>query len=105
MRGFREAMGEDFSSVVSEVAVGMGPCGELRYPSYPGENPGRGACQEVGEHRKGNRGRVGEGGKAGGGGGRRGGRVYTVNVCGAHSPTWWRHCPERVCFLALHSCP
>eukprot|EP00271_Cylindrocystis_brebissonii_P002065 TRINITY_DN12408_c0_g3_i1.p1 TRINITY_DN12408_c0_g3~~TRINITY_DN12408_c0_g3_i1.p1 ORF type:complete len:458 (-),score=63.23 TRINITY_DN12408_c0_g3_i1:132-1346(-) len=41
-------MGEDFGSVVSEVAVGMGPCGELRYPSYP-EGDGRWRFPGVGE--------------------------------------------------------
>ena len=36
MTAFRAAMGSDFGSVLTEVAVGMGPCGELRYPAYPG---------------------------------------------------------------------
>lgn len=36
MAAFRAAMGEDFGTVLTEVAVGMGPCGELRYPAYPG---------------------------------------------------------------------
>jgi hypothetical protein len=36
MAAFRTAMGEDFGTVLTEVAVGMGPCGELRYPAYPG---------------------------------------------------------------------
>lgn len=53
MRGFKEAMGEDFASVVSEIAVGMGPCGELRYPSYPGEPKGRRGRRLCGHHKHG----------------------------------------------------
>ncbi|GAQ79925.1 beta-amylase [Klebsormidium nitens] len=48
MTAFRAAMGEDFGTVLTEVAVGMGPCGELRYPAYP-EGDGRWRFPGVGE--------------------------------------------------------
>ena len=36
MRSFRDAVErEGFGDVLSEVSVGCGPCGELRYPAYP----------------------------------------------------------------------
>ena len=36
MRSFRDAVErEGFRDVLSEVSVGCGPCGELRYPAYP----------------------------------------------------------------------
>ncbi|KAJ4457282.1 putative Beta-amylase 2; chloroplastic [Paratrimastix pyriformis] len=34
MAAFRQAMGSRMGSVVTEVQVGLGPCGELRYPGY-----------------------------------------------------------------------
>ncbi|CAI7790773.1 unnamed protein product, partial [Closterium sp. NIES-53] len=38
MRSFRDAFSEDLGSVITEIQVGMGPAGELRYPSYPEGN-------------------------------------------------------------------
>lgn len=35
MEAFSEAFGSDLGSLITELMVGMGPCGELRYPSYP----------------------------------------------------------------------
>ena len=36
MRSFRQEFDSLFEDgTVSEVEVGLGPCGELRYPSYP----------------------------------------------------------------------
>lgn len=36
MRSFRVEFDEFFEDrVISEIEVGLGPCGELRYPSYP----------------------------------------------------------------------
>lgn len=36
MRSFRIEFGEFFEDgVISEIEIGLGPCGELRYPSYP----------------------------------------------------------------------
>uniref|UniRef100_A0A2P2KIJ4 Beta-amylase n=1 Tax=Rhizophora mucronata TaxID=61149 RepID=A0A2P2KIJ4_RHIMU len=36
MRSFRVEFGEFFEDgIISEIEVGLGPCGELRYPSYP----------------------------------------------------------------------
>lgn len=36
MRSFRVEFDDFFvSGVIAEIEVGMGPCGELRYPSYP----------------------------------------------------------------------
>ncbi|KAG6396951.1 hypothetical protein SASPL_143111 [Salvia splendens] len=38
MRSFRKIFKDYIGDVVVEVQVGMGPCGELRYPSYPESN-------------------------------------------------------------------
>ncbi|KAF8412500.1 hypothetical protein HHK36_000465 [Tetracentron sinense] len=38
MRSFRERFSDYLGGVIVEVQVGMGPCGELRYPSYPESN-------------------------------------------------------------------
>ncbi|KAL0326642.1 UNVERIFIED_CONTAM: Beta-amylase 3, chloroplastic [Sesamum angustifolium] len=38
MRSFRERFNNYLGDVVVEIQVGMGPCGELRYPSYPESN-------------------------------------------------------------------
>ncbi|GMJ11019.1 BETA-AMYLASE 8, BETA-AMYLASE 3, chloroplast beta-amylase [Hibiscus trionum] len=38
MRSFRERFGDYLGRVIVEIQVGMGPCGELRYPSYPESN-------------------------------------------------------------------
>ncbi|KAF8379160.1 hypothetical protein HHK36_028589 [Tetracentron sinense] len=38
MRSFRERFKEYLGGVIAEIQVGMGPCGELRYPSYPESN-------------------------------------------------------------------
>ncbi|KAJ0970743.1 hypothetical protein J5N97_018702 [Dioscorea zingiberensis] len=38
MRSFRERFTEYLGDVIVEIQVGMGPCGELRYPSYPESN-------------------------------------------------------------------
>ncbi|KAK1565572.1 hypothetical protein Q3G72_029874 [Acer saccharum] len=38
MRSFRDRFTEYLGEVVEEIQVGMGPCGELRYPSYPESN-------------------------------------------------------------------
>ncbi|KAL1556301.1 Beta-amylase 3, chloroplastic [Salvia divinorum] len=38
MRSFRKRFKDYIGEVVVEVQVGMGPCGELRYPSYPESN-------------------------------------------------------------------
>ena len=35
MRSFRETFSSELGSTIVEVIVGMGPAGELRYPSYP----------------------------------------------------------------------
>lgn len=35
MRSFRGRFKDYLGSVIVEIQVGMGPCGELRYPSYP----------------------------------------------------------------------
>ncbi|XP_057997933.1 beta-amylase 2, chloroplastic isoform X3 [Hevea brasiliensis] len=50
MRSFRVEFDEFFEGgIISEIEVGLGPCGELRYPSYPAENgwkyPGIGEFQ------------------------------------------------------------
>ncbi|CAM8903635.1 unnamed protein product [Rhodiola kirilowii] len=50
MRSFRVEFDEYFQSgVISEIEVGLGPCGELRYPSYPAKHgwkyPGIGEFQ------------------------------------------------------------
>ncbi|KAK7263360.1 hypothetical protein RJT34_30948 [Clitoria ternatea] len=38
MRSFRDRFRDYLGSVIVEIQVGMGPCGELRYPSYPEAN-------------------------------------------------------------------
>lgn len=50
MRSFKESFDDLMSETVVEIQVGMGPAGELRYPSYPESNgtwkfPGIGAFQ------------------------------------------------------------
>ncbi|KAL5724127.1 beta-amylase [Ranunculus cassubicifolius] len=38
MRSFRDEFKDYLGRVIVEIQVGMGPCGELRYPSYPESN-------------------------------------------------------------------
>ncbi|KAK9198262.1 hypothetical protein WN944_013446 [Citrus x changshan-huyou] len=38
MRSFRERFRDYLGDVVQEIQVGLGPCGELRYPAYPESN-------------------------------------------------------------------
>ncbi|KAJ0048719.1 hypothetical protein Pint_15727 [Pistacia integerrima] len=38
MRSFRDTFRDYLGRAVVEIQVGMGPCGELRYPSYPESN-------------------------------------------------------------------
>ncbi|XP_058104139.1 beta-amylase 3, chloroplastic-like [Magnolia sinica] len=38
MTSFREKFQDYLGGVIVEIQVGMGPCGELRYPSYPESN-------------------------------------------------------------------
>ncbi|KAM0918636.1 hypothetical protein ACQ4PT_008725 [Festuca glaucescens] len=38
MRSFRDRFSAYLGTVIAEVQVGLGPCGELRYPSYPEAN-------------------------------------------------------------------
>ncbi|KAJ4951222.1 hypothetical protein NE237_028054 [Protea cynaroides] len=38
MRSFRDVFNDYLGGVIVEIQVGMGPCGELRYPSYPESN-------------------------------------------------------------------
>ncbi|PWA96949.1 Glycoside hydrolase, catalytic domain-containing protein [Artemisia annua] len=38
MRSFQQKFKDYLGSVIVEIQVGMGPCGELRYPSYPESN-------------------------------------------------------------------
>ncbi|KAI3918589.1 hypothetical protein MKX01_041909 [Papaver californicum] len=38
IRSFRETFSDYLGGVIVEVQVGMGPCGELRYPAYPESN-------------------------------------------------------------------
>ncbi|EPS61951.1 beta-amylase [Genlisea aurea] len=50
MRAFRDAFSHLLGDTIVEIQVGMGPAGELRYPSYPEQNgtwkfPGIGAFQ------------------------------------------------------------
>eukprot|EP00887_Chlorella_sp_A99_P003737 scaffold7.g3737.t1 len=49
MRAFRDEFAVELGGLVEEVVVGAGPCGELRYPSYPEANgwrfPGLGEFQ------------------------------------------------------------
>ncbi|KAJ1694431.1 hypothetical protein LUZ63_011129 [Rhynchospora breviuscula] len=55
MRSFRVEMDEFFKGgVISNIEIGLGPCGELRYPSYPTEQgwiyPGIGEFQYYNEY-------------------------------------------------------
>jgi beta-amylase len=43
MDAFANAFQHMFGSVIAEVTVGLGPAGELRYPSYP-EGDARCVC-------------------------------------------------------------
>lgn len=50
MRSFRVEFDEFFQDgIISEIEIGLGPCGELRYPSYPAKHgwkyPGIGEFQ------------------------------------------------------------
>ncbi|KAK9828096.1 hypothetical protein WJX81_003753 [Elliptochloris bilobata] len=49
MRAFRDAFRAELGGLIEEVVVGAGPCGELRFPSYPEANgwrfPGVGEFQ------------------------------------------------------------
>lgn len=38
MRSFRDRFSDYLGRVIVEIQVGMGPCGELRYPAYPESN-------------------------------------------------------------------
>ncbi|KAL9231234.1 hypothetical protein vseg_006487 [Gypsophila vaccaria] len=38
MRAFRDRFSDYLGRVIVEIQVGVGPCGELRYPSYPESN-------------------------------------------------------------------
>ncbi|KAL9350393.1 hypothetical protein Peur_057648 [Populus x canadensis] len=38
MRSFRNRFKDYLGHVITEIQVGMGPCGELRYPAYPESN-------------------------------------------------------------------
>ncbi|CAI9772454.1 unnamed protein product [Fraxinus pennsylvanica] len=38
MRSFRERFNHYLGNVIVEIQVGLGPCGELRYPAYPESN-------------------------------------------------------------------
>ncbi|PSS09671.1 Beta-amylase [Actinidia chinensis var. chinensis] len=38
MRSFCDTFKDDLGEAIVEIQVGMGPCGELRYPSYPESN-------------------------------------------------------------------
>ncbi|CAN6678056.1 unnamed protein product [Malus baccata var. baccata] len=51
LRSFRVEFDEFFEEgIISEIEVGLGPCGELRYPSYPEQHgwkyPGIGEFQD-----------------------------------------------------------
>ncbi|ONK65630.1 uncharacterized protein A4U43_C07F39050 [Asparagus officinalis] len=35
MKSFRENMSEFLEGTITDIEVGLGPCGEMRYPSYP----------------------------------------------------------------------
>ncbi|XP_059657688.1 beta-amylase 3, chloroplastic-like [Cornus florida] len=48
MRSFRERFKDYLGEVIVEIQVGMGPCGELRYPSYP-ESDGTWKFPGIGE--------------------------------------------------------
>lgn len=50
MRSFRVEFDEFFAGgIITEIEIGLGPCGELRYPSYPAKHgwkyPGIGEFQ------------------------------------------------------------
>ncbi|CAL0331728.1 unnamed protein product [Lupinus luteus] len=49
MRSFHDRFRDYMGNVITEIQVGLGPCGELRYPSYPESNgwrfPGIGEFQ------------------------------------------------------------
>merc|ERR1719163_514529 len=49
LASFRDTFSRHLDKTIAEVTVGMGPCGELRYPSYPQEHlwrfPGIGEFQ------------------------------------------------------------
>lgn len=45
---FADEFGDMLGNVISEVTVGMGPAGELRYPSYP-EGDGRWRFPGIGQ--------------------------------------------------------
>lgn len=50
MRSFRVEFDEFFQDgIISEIEIGLGPCGELRFPSYPAKHgwkyPGIGEFQ------------------------------------------------------------
>lgn len=52
MRSFRVEFDEFFANgIISEIEIGLGPCGELRYPSYPANHgwkyPGIGEFQVI----------------------------------------------------------
>ena len=34
MRNFRDAFLDDVGTSITEIVIGSGPCGELRYPAY-----------------------------------------------------------------------
>ncbi|KAK1284065.1 Beta-amylase 7 [Acorus calamus] len=55
MRSFRVEFNDFFEDgIISEIEVGLGPCGELRYPSYPVKHgwryPGIGEFQSLVDH-------------------------------------------------------
>ncbi|XP_077242929.1 beta-amylase 3, chloroplastic-like [Tasmannia lanceolata] len=57
MTSFRENFKDYLGGVIVEIQVGMGPCGELRYPSYPESNgtwrfPGIGEFQSYDKYMK-----------------------------------------------------
>jgi len=52
MRSFRVEFDEYFEDgIISEIEIGLGACGELRYPSYPAKHgwkyPGIGEFQVI----------------------------------------------------------
>lgn len=48
MASFKNALGEELGTTVTDISIGCGPCGELRYPSYP-EGSGRWRFPGIGE--------------------------------------------------------
>lgn len=54
MKSFRERFGNRIGTLISDVVIGCGPCGELRYPSYVETNgwrfPGIGEFQCYDRH-------------------------------------------------------